>query len=235
MKAKSIFQCAALLTGLLFLNVPLFAAVESDIVGYTTVTLEADAWYIIGNSFQDLNGVTEATLDNFFSASSFAAGDCAYIARGDGAYVSHYWNETEGKWSKNPRRYVAATETYPLNTGVYLHKVNAGTITIAGKVEEAAVIVFGSESGNTWEMTALPSPEGKLISDYTWTGCVAGDRAYVARGDGQYTSYYYFDDGTNKGWSQNPRRFIAPTVALEAGQAIYLNKVSAGTATIANP
>ena len=40
MKAKSIFQCAALLTGLLLFNDPLFATVESDIVGYTEVTLK---------------------------------------------------------------------------------------------------------------------------------------------------------------------------------------------------
>lgn len=40
MKAKSILQCAALLTGLLFLNVPVFATVESGIVGYTEVTIK---------------------------------------------------------------------------------------------------------------------------------------------------------------------------------------------------
>lgn len=53
MKAKSIFQCAALLTGLLFLNVPLFAAVESDIVGYTEVTINP-GYNLLSLPFNDL-------------------------------------------------------------------------------------------------------------------------------------------------------------------------------------
>ena len=54
MKAKGILQCAALLTGLLFLNVPLFAAVESDIVGYTEVTLKPGMNNLLALPFVDL-------------------------------------------------------------------------------------------------------------------------------------------------------------------------------------
>ena len=64
MKAKSIFQCAALLTGLLFLNVPLFAAVESDIVGYTTITLKP-GYNMVNPCFNDLTSEEGILLDDF--------------------------------------------------------------------------------------------------------------------------------------------------------------------------
>ena len=78
MKAKSIFQCAALLTGLLFLNVPLFAAVESDIVGYTTISMEAGKWYQVGYPFSPLDGAESIKLNDCFTE-GFALEDTLMI------------------------------------------------------------------------------------------------------------------------------------------------------------
>ena len=51
----------ALVAGVVLLNAPLNAAVESDVVGYTTMTMEAGKWYQVGNPLvpgrQSLRGV----------------------------------------------------------------------------------------------------------------------------------------------------------------------------------
>lgn len=74
MKAKSILQCAALLTGLLFLNVPLFATVESDIVGYTTITLKP-GYNMVNPCFNDLSSNEGILLDDFLPGTT--TGLCA--------------------------------------------------------------------------------------------------------------------------------------------------------------
>ncbi len=185
-------------------------------------------WHIIGNSFQMLDGTTEGTLDILLCGATFAEGDRLYLARGDGYYLTRYWNVENGSWSTNPKVFFADTAVYPLTTGMYIHKKTAGSVTFKGKVV-AQKIEFGAESGNTWELTALPSPEGKYLSDYTWTGCTTGDRLYVARGDGYYSNFYYFP---GQGWSTNPKVFFAQTTPLKSGQAVYLNKVSTGIGSV---
>ncbi len=190
--------------------------------------MEAGEWHIIGNSFQALDGVTEGTLDTLLCGATFAEGDRLFLARGDGFYLARYWNTTNNKWSTNPKRFQEDTALYPMTTGVYIHKKTAGDVVFKGKVV-SQTIEFGLESGNAWELTALPSPEGKLLSDYIWTGCATGDRLFIARGDGFYTAHYYFQD---QGWSTNPKRFVASTTPLKDGQAVYLNKVSAGIGSV---
>lgn len=74
MKAKSIFQCAALLTGLLLFNDPLFATVESDIVGYTTITLKP-GYNMVNPCFNDLTSDEGILLDDFLPGTT--TGLCA--------------------------------------------------------------------------------------------------------------------------------------------------------------
>ena len=50
MNTKRTLACAALLLGLLSFNAPLTAAVESDIVGYTTIT-PSSTWTLLGINF----------------------------------------------------------------------------------------------------------------------------------------------------------------------------------------
>ena len=228
MNAKRSLTYAALLAGLLFLNGGLVAAVQSDIVGYTTMTMEAGGWYIIGNAFAHLDDSLEATVDNLFADATFSEGDMLFLSRNDGAYMPRYWNSEKGKWSQNPKRFIEDKTLYPASTGVYIHKNHEGSVVFAGKVL-AQSFDFGSEGGNSWTLTAVPSPEGKLLSDYEWKNCAQGDRLFVARGDGAYTPFYYFE---GKGWSENSKRFIAPKVPLASGQAVYINKVSVGIGSV---
>ena len=51
MNTKRTLACAALLLGLLSFNAPLTAAVESDIVGYTTPQINADTFTLLGVPF----------------------------------------------------------------------------------------------------------------------------------------------------------------------------------------
>ena len=61
-----------------FLASPTSAAVESDVVGYTTITMEAGKWYQVGNPFVALEEGGVIELNDGFGT-GFATGDQLYL------------------------------------------------------------------------------------------------------------------------------------------------------------
>ena len=199
------------------------------------ITMEAGGWYQLGVPFAQLNGTTTFTLDEAFPG--FAEGDRLYVATEDGGYRFRYWmadatNGTAG-WSIVNTRYRADNTLYTQGTAVYIYKETTGSIALSGAVKQIEN-TFGSELGRTWNLVALPWPEAKKLSDYTWTNCEEGDTLYIGTPDGGFRfRYWKIDTATgNAGWSIVNTRYREDTTPLSAGTAVYINKVSAGVGTV---
>ena len=233
MKFKTILACAVL--GLVIFNGRLNAAVESDIVGYTTVTMEAGKWYQIGLPFSQLDGAETFTLDEAFPG--FAEGDRLYLSTVEGGYSFRYWkvNASTGAagWSTSRNTYREDTTEFDHGVAVYIYKETAGTITLSGSVKKVEN-TFGSNSGNSWNLVALPWPEAKKLSDYTWTGCADGDQLYISTPDGGFSFRYWKVNVSTgaAGWSTSRNTYREDSTLIEPGIAVYINKVSTGIGTV---
>ena len=229
MKFKTILACAVL--GLVIFNGRLNAAVESDIVGYTTITMEADKWYIVGNPFVALDGSDTCTINGAFVGAGFAKNDILYVLQPDGVFVPNYWNQANSGWSKHKILWQEDTTQYPNSTAVYLYKASAGSLTFAGKVSSVAVDV-GDEAGNAWSLTSFVCPEEKKLNQYTWTGFAANDLLYTMDDAGVFTPHYW--NQANSGWSKHKILWQENTTPLAIGQAVYLFKKSTGIGSISH-
>ena len=225
MNFKTILACAAL--GLVLFNGRLNAAVESDIVGYTTVEMAAGGWYQLGVPFAQLDGATTFTLDEAFPG--FAEGDIMYIATQTGGFINRYWKDTG--WSKSKNSYRADSTEYDRSLAAYIYKQSAATITLSGAVEKMTN-TFGAESGQTWDLVALPWPESKAINDFVWTGCADGDTLYIATAEGGFIPRYWKVGTDAAGWSKSKNSYRVATDVIAPGVAVYINKASAGVGSV---
>ena len=212
-------------------NAPLSAAVESDVVGYTTIEVKANEWYILGTPFTPLNDDTQTyTIDKLFSGATFSEGDLLYIVSKEGNFSPRYWNATHSGWSKSSRSWQEDTDVYPITSGIYLHPVNNGTVTFTGKVAAIEVEV-GDVDGNTWDLTSMGYPVSEKLNNYEWKNFSAGDVLYrLNPTDGVFSPRYW--NTTHSGWSKSSRSWQEDTDPLTIGQAVYIQKVSAGVGTI---
>ena len=209
-------------------NAPLTAAVESDIVGYTTIQMDAGNWYLLGNPFTALDGSTTFKLNDVYVGTGFQEGDVLYVLNGT-TFLPRYWNAKEGKWSTNTLFYIEDTTNYPAKTAVYLKKSSPGAATFAGKVTSMKIEV-GSDKGNEWSLTALKYPGEVPLNEFKWDGFAKGDMLYTIAADGTFVSHYWSE--ANNSWSLNALFPIEDTTPLTIGQGVYLLKKSAGTGTI---
>ena len=231
MDMKKIIACAALVMGVVIFNGRLNAAVESDIVGYTTVEMTAGGWYQLGVPFAQLDGATTFTLDEAFP--DFAEGDIMYIATQAGGFIPRYWKvgtDVAG-WSKSKTSYRADSAEYDSSLAVYIYKQTAATITLSGAVKKMTN-TFGAEGGNTWDLVALPWPESKSISDFVWTGCAEGDTLYIATANGGYIPRYWKVGTDVAGWSKSKTSYREATDVIAPGIAVYINKASEGVGSV---
>lgn len=223
MKAKSIFQCAALLTGLLFLNVPLFAAVESDIVGYTTISMEAGKWYQVGCPFFSLdNTVTKAKLNDVFNT-GFADGDMMYIYyEPRQRYLPLSWNSEQGGWCSGSN---LSTFEMEAAQAVFIKKAVTADVVVRGRVETPTSAEFGSDAGNHWNQIAIASPTKKSLNgDLVWEGMADGDMLHVYYIPRQ--RYLPLTWNTELGgWCSGS---TLSTFTMDECQGLFLNKKSTG-------
>ncbi len=213
------------------LDARLDAAVESPVVGYLTITMEAGKWYMVGNPFKDLDDAETYTLATLFAGNSkFSDGDKLFVSNGGNGYKNRFWNAEEQKWSMNPRIFLEDTTVYSSKDAVYIHKAEEGSVTFSGKVSVDPVD-FGTEEGSSWQLLTLPWPSDRNISDYVWSNCEDGDRLYIpVKETGSYKNRFW--NATEKKWSTNPRIFIEATDTLEAGCGVFINKVSKGLGSV---
>ena len=234
MNAKWFLAYATLLCGVVFLNPRLDASVESDIVGYTTIQMDAGKWYQVGNPFVDLQGKTEIPISEVF-ASGFKNGDTLFIHDPQTTKYSNplYWHEDVNAWCETPY-YIpgtAAAQTLNVGQAVYINKSVASQVTLCGKVE-VVDSPFGTESGNSWNQIVIVWPEEKGINDFAWTGLKNGDTLMLLNSQAMtYDTPLYWNESLNEGkgaWSDLPYYIPASpsTKVISAGQGIFINKVS---------
>ena len=247
MKARHFLLGATLLSAGLLFNAPLFAAVESDVVGYTTIEMQAGKWYQVGCPFVGLNGATELPLNDFF-CSGFVTGDTLMILDSQTARYGTlaYWvpeaNGGAGAWCDRPIAAVGTPSDVVLKPGqaVYIHKKESSAVTFSGKVE-AVPAEFGSEDGNVLAQVAPVWPEQKSVNDFVWKGLASGDTMKILDSDtASYGTLLYWLPSANNGagaWCDRPIPGLGQpsNLVLSPGQAVFVTKSSAGVATVVAP
>jgi hypothetical protein len=228
MKKLGTIACAALA---FLCTAKLSAAVESDIVGYTTITMEAGKWYQVGCPFDGLDGDETLSLVSVFNV-GFTEGDKAYIYADDnGTYEQPFtWgvpkNGGDATWL-NARK---VASDFSLNPGqaVFIHKAQTNDVTFAGKVDAKNVVTFGSEERLTWSQIIFPYPVATDINDMKWAGLSNNDKLYVYNtSNGTYDQPYTWKDGK---W-YNARGKVASAV-LPVNAAMFIQKTTSGVATL---
>ena len=236
MKARHFLLGATLLSAGLLFNAPLFAAVESDIVGYTTIQMDAGKWYQVGAPFVALDGAETVPLNEVFNQ-GFQSNDrlMVFDAETSGYQAPLYWVESKNAWCNSPVALIAQPTDLRLSPGqaVYISKQTTSTVTFSGKVEIVEV-PFGRDGGETWDQVAPVWPAKCAINDFRWSGLRSGDRLMILDSEqGEYLAPLYWVESKNA-WCDSPVAVIArpSTYELSPGQAVYINKVSSGTGSV---
>ena len=236
MKVKHFLSGATLLSAALLLNAPLSAAVESDTVGYTTITMEAGKWYQIGNPFVALeDGVGESV--NELLPNGFADGDVAYVFDTKrGLYGSTYKWDANGKegagwYTGGPFSSSLAVDPLPVGGVLFIHKENAGTVaTLKGRVQEGVEVKIGKAEGDGWTQAVCVFPKEVSINDMNWEGMEEGDKLYIFDPTTDLYETYTWDTVNNQtGWcSGGPFSQTFSNRKVSIGQGLFVNKKSAG-------
>ena len=240
MKAKSILQCAALLTGLLFLNVPLFATVESDIVGYSTIPLDNLGYTLLSLPFSDLqSGVSGYPVQSItgilsqFNAPALA--DSLLVMDPETKAYTTYYYKTVG-WVKGSET-TPTTDVIKPGTAVYLRKMRqAGSITIAGKVLVDETVSLPLTIG--LNLVANPYPVEINIADITGTNlsrfnatALADSIMLLDPATKVYTTYYL----KTAGWVKEGETEVT-TDTIKANEGFVYKKMrTTGTLLFTNP
>lgn len=224
MDMKKIIACAALVMGVVIFNGRLNAAVESDIVGYTTITTQA-GYNMMGCVFKGLGSETVSLND--LLTGDFVAGDQVqlYVAA-TGGYTLYTYNATSG-WMNG--RVSADDRPVALGDSFWLYTPGREvTVTVKGAVS-ADNFTYTSVQGLQMVASTLPLP--LEINGATWTGLSNGDQIQVANTSGGYTIYTY-STATGK-WMQGR---VPADVTIPVGSSMWLNTATAGvTLTVSNP
>ena len=198
--------------------------------------MQAGKWYLVGNPFTSLQGGDTFTINDSFCSDGFGTTDMLYTLGRNGVFVPHYWivgSDGQGKWYADAIGISEDTTAYPLSTAVYINKNTQGDIVFSGKVSIVEVQVDADE-GNAWSIVSLSYPASCGVNDYKWEGFDETDTLYTLKEDGSFIANYWVKDvatGTGK-WYEDPIGFTESTVKLAIGQAVYVNKRSAGIGTV---
>lgn len=230
MKAKSIFQCAALLTGLLFLNVPLFAAVESDIVGYTTMNF-TQKYNLVGVSFATLGGEDEIPVNEFISG-EFTEGDQLQIQSGTGGYNVLEWRNSQ--WCGYGSS-VASDRVVKRGTGVWIVTKQATTdnpvtamVSGAVKLDNGLEVAFGQKY--VIAAPGIPIEVAVNSNIFSWTDLSDGDQLQIPNGTGGY-NVLQWKDGQWCGYGSN----IPSERTIPVQTAVWIVSTSATAKVTINP
>lgn len=226
MKAKSIFQCAALLTGLLFLNVPLFAAVESDIVGYTTVTTTT-RFTLMAVSYLSLSGDGTDLIDPneiFQGVEGLQDNDLLEIPRAnDVSYDFAYWSSALGKWCNED---LTTPTTFKLTRGrgfwILARGATASTpvkMTLAGTVNTHKNADALNQGFTIFSPAAPLSDESVNHASLSWSGLKNNDLLEIPR-DGVSYDFAYWSETLGK-WCEDD--LVTPSsLKFKNGQACWV-------------
>ena len=215
-------------------NAPLSAAVESDVVGYTTIEMQAGKWYQVGTPFVALDGTQAPRINDVFNM-GFQDGDVLYIYQDTGYTTYLTWKnsgtETAG-WCTS--RGTTPTDTViPSGHAVFILKNSTSLVQVAGSVSEKVPTEFGSETAGSWSQIVCVYPQETKLNALEWTGIEDGDRLFIfsPESNGYSQTYTWKNSGTpTAGWCSS-RGSTPVDVTLPIGQGLFVNKVNAGIAT----
>ena len=218
------------------LNGRLNAQVESDIVGYTTITMEAGKWYQVGSPFVALEDGAALKLNEVFTT-GFGAGDVLNMFNVErGTYVAYYWNARKGGWALSTAPVASLVDVeIPVGQAVFINKATAGDVLLSGRVSVEEAVEFGSDSGESWDQICCVYPQNVKLNEIVWTGLKGGDVLNIfSTTEDKYNAYYW--NARKGGWALSTAP-VASLVDVEipAGQAFFINKVSVGKATCSAP
>ena len=222
----------ALVAGVVLLNAPLNAAVESDVVGYTTMTMEAGKWYQVGCPFGQLDGSKIFSVNDVFSR-GFKTGDSINIFDSEkGSYSVLSWSDSLNAWTDFPGAPFASTAQLTEGQAIFVSKAVTSEITLSGKVSEV-VVPFGKEGGNAWNQIVAVWPVASKVNDLKWSGLQTGDILNVLNADSGTYEVFYWDENVGGGkWVVAPGVPLPSDKAIAPGQALFVNKVSAGLGSL---
>ena len=214
------------------LNAPLNAAVESDVVGYTTMTMEAGKWYQVGCPFGQLDGSKIFSVNDVFSR-GFKTGDSINIFDSEkGSYSVLSWSDSLNAWTDFPGAPFASTAQLTEGQAIFVSKAVTSEITLSGKVSEV-VVSFGKEGGNAWNQIVAVWPVASKVNDLKWSGLQTGDILNVLNADSGTYEVFYWDENVGGGkWVVAPGVPLPSDKAIAPGQALFVNKVSAGLGSL---
>lgn len=222
MDMKKIIACAALVMGVVIFNGRLNAAVESDIVGYTTITT-VPGFNMLGCVFNGLDG--NALPLNQIVSGDFQDNDAIQVYDATTGYTSYtYWKDYGG-WLDGD--FNPATTLIQPGTAFWLNTPGRSiTVTLKGAVRSGSY-TYVAKKGLQMVSSALPVDMD--LNNITWTGLTDGDEIQV-RENGAYISYSYWKD--YGGWLDG--NFVPVTKPIEKGTSAWL-KVAADGATFTIP
>ena len=218
------------------LNGRLNAQVESDIVGYTTITMEAGKWYQVGCPFNALEDNTKVSLAKTFST-GFSTGDTVYIfseVAGTYADVRTWGTSSAGETTWLNSRNKASDIELDAGTALFILKKTTADVVLAGKVSANEVVKFGSETTGSWAQIVFPYPTATDVNAMTWTGLQEGDELHIYDPvAGTYATTRYWSKGKTDDelkW-RNSRKADVETI-IPVGTAMFIRKINAGVATL---
>lgn len=229
MKKCGIFVCAALAT---VFGARLNAAVESDIVGYTTITMKAGKWYAVGNPFHQLDGATTYKVMDVYGQ-GFSDGDMLYVLDPETSAFSTIlqWQTIDGVsgWGDILFPFLSNIDI-DAGTGVLIKKVTDGEISLSGRVEA----VTSTIESQRWAYLVVQYPEKKKVSELTWEGFAEGDMLYIFDSDKNAFSTTLMWQTVNgvSGWGDTLFPFLDTTTEISIGQAFLVNKKSSGEGSV---
>ena len=233
---------------------------SANTVGYTSKSISADTYYLIGVQFQKVGENGVAGLNDILKMSGVTA--VPYDEQEDNgaridvlvgsAYISYYYisdaydadgNEVTG-WAKDGD--LITTADLALGNGFWFVTKNASagaTLTVAGEVTAASEFGISFPGSKAFAIKSNPFPTAANLADVTTTGITAvpydQQEDSAARIDvlvgSAYVSYYYISDAYDADGNEvtgwAKDGDLAEPGAIPVGASFWINSPTAGTIT----
>ena len=219
MKVKHFLSGATLLSAALLLNAPLSAAVESDVVGYTTITTNP-GFNMLGVTFVGLNETEEVSFDALVDG-EFRDGDQIQVYSVEEGYTVYNFSNQAWRVGREP------ASNYPVKagTGFWLSTPERSVeVTLKGAVRQGDYL-FKTVKGTQMFAAGFPIDISLSNGDknVAWTGFQNGDEIQWLDENGYEVSIYR-DGGWRDGRAPSSK-------VIPAGASVWLT-TSTDTATV---
>ena len=234
-----------------------YGAVQSGIVGYNTISLEAGKWYLVAPQFKDVASDT-ATVDLLSNVKFEGLTAVPFTSRASGAqiqvfnpasqsYTIYYYisDSKEGTAWARTKNNVPTEIPLSLGEGFWL-KVggvdeNGAALTVQGSVYSETSKTAEVGASGEWQILCNPYPVALDWSALTTAGIEAAPFAnratlcpqiQVYNASSQaYTIFYYISDSKEGiAWARTKNNLASGTMA-EVGQAFWVKSPTTGTLT----